>query len=437
MKIFKAILYLEDNPLKIKNFRLFIIGHFLSFTGSWIQNAAQIWLVYELTWSPLYLGIFSFFSSFPTIILTFISGVLIDLFDRRKMLSMIAFFSIFPPMILGVLTQFKFVTFWQVTFLAFLSGCLSALDTPLRQVFISEIVPMKFLTKAISFQSLSFNTARILGPFFAGLIISYGNLYQCFYINAISFIPFFIFLTFFIETQKQKEVKRVGREEIRGSYKEVYEFLKRDKKILNIIFSTANFTVFGASAMVLLPIIVHQIHGKGGKEFAFLSSILGLGAIFGASSVIFRKPIKNEIKHLFKFTIILSLGLLGLNLVKNWYATLFFCFLIGFSFTNFFPVANSYLQENTPDHLRGRIISLFTFSFLGMHPVGSFLAGFLANKISLFATLLLYTVFLFSLNTYLLVFKFKLSKTSNYKLFNFLLICSIDIYNVEVFILWK
>ena len=410
MKNLKLSLSLEDNPLKIKNFKFFIIGHFISFTGSWVQSTAQIWLVYELTWSALYLGIFNFLSSFPTIILTFISGVLTDLFDRRKMLSIIAFFSIFPPLILGILTQFKLITFWQVTFLAFLSGCFSAIDTPLRQVFISEIVPMRFLTKALSFQALSFHTARMLGPFFAGVIISYGTLYQCFYINALSFIPFFIFLTFFIKTQKQVEIKKIGREEIKRSYKEVYNFLKKEKKILNVIFSVANFTVFGAAVMILLPIIVHKIYGKGGKEFAFLSSVLGLGAIFGASSVIFRKPISDQIKHLFKTTIILSLGLLGLNLIKNWYFTLIFCFIIGFSFTNFFPVANSYLQENTPDHLRGRIISLFTLAFLGMHPVGSFIAGFLANKIGVHATLSLYITLLLFLNTFLLGFKFKPSK---------------------------
>jgi len=410
MKNLKLSLSLEDNPLKIKNFKFFIIGHFISFTGSWVQSTAQIWLVYELTWSALYLGIFNFLSSFPTIILTFISGVLTDLFDRRKMLSIIAFFSIFPPLMLGILTQFKLITFWQVTFLAFLSGCFSAIDTPLRQVFISEIVPMRFLTKALSFQALSFHTARMLGPFFAGVIISYGTLYQCFYINALSFIPFFIFLTFFIKTQKQVEIKKIGREEIKRSYKEVYNFLKKEKKILNVIFSVANFTVFGAAVMILLPIIVHKIYGKGGKEFAFLSSVLGLGAIFGASSVIFRKPISDQIKHLFKTTIILSLGLLGLNLIKNWYFTLIFCFIIGFSFTNFFPVANSYLQENTPDHLRGRIISLFTLAFLGMHPVGSFIAGFLANKIGVHATLSLYITLLLFLNAFLLGFKFKPSK---------------------------
>lgn len=406
MKNLKLNLYLEDNPLKIKNFRLFIIGHFLSFTGSWVQNIAQIWLVYELTWSSLYLGIFSFFSSFPTLFLTFIAGIFIDLFDRKKTLSIIAFLSIFPPLILGFLTQLKLVTFWHITFLAFLSGCLTALDTPLRQVFISEIVPIKFLTKAISFQSLSFNTARVLGPFLAGLIISYRNLYECFYLNALSFIPFLFFLTFFIKTQKQKKFRKIKKEEIRKSFKEIYKFLKKEKNILTIIFSVGIFTIFGPSVMILLPLIVHQLHGKGGKEFGFLFSTLGIGAIFGASSVIFRKPIEDKVKHLFKATLLFSVGLLGLNFIKNWYFTLIFCFLIGFSFTNFFPVANSYLQENTPDYLRGRIISLFIVSFLGMYPIGSFVAGFLADKINLHIVLLIYVIFLASINTYLLIFKF-------------------------------
>ncbi len=420
MKKFKPNLYLEDNPLKFRNFKFFIIGHFLSFTGFWIQNTAQIWLVYELTMSSLYLGIFTFLSSFPTIILTFIAGILTDIFDRKKLLSLVVFFSIFPPLILGILTQLKVITFWQITFLAFLSGCLSALNTPLRQVFISEIVPIRFLTKAISFQSLSFNTARVVGPFLAGLIISYGKLYQCFYVNALSFIPFFIFLTFFIKVQEKRKIKEIETYKFKESFKEILKFLNKRKNISTVILSVAVFTIFGASTMVLLPIIVHKFHGGGGREFAFLSSSIGLGAIFGASSVIFRRPIEDKIKHLFKATLILGAGLMGLNLIKNWYLTLIFCFLMGFSFTNFFPVANSYLQENTPDHLRGRIISLFILSFLGTHPIGSFLAGFLANRINLHIILFFYVIILILINSYLLFLKFKNLKKLKVENFKFL-----------------
>ncbi len=403
----RSIFYLEDNPLKIKNFLFFLIGHFISFTGSWTQSTAQTWLVYQLTWSGFYLGIFSFLSSFPVIFITILAGIIIDLFDRKKLLSLTLFFSIFPPLVLGLLTQFKIITFWYITFLALLSSCLTAIDTPLRQVFISEIVPLPFLTKAISFQALSFNTARILGPFLAGLIISYGNIYQCFYLNALSFIPFLIFVLFFIKPQLSEKKDLKEKVEIRHTFKEVYSFLKKEKKIVIVIFSVIIFTLFGASVIVLLPLIVHKIHMGGAKEFAFLSSLLGAGAILGAFSVIFGKPIQNKTFHLFKATLFLSISLIGLNTIKNWYFTLFFCSLIGFSFTNFFPVANSYLQENTPESLRGRVISLFTLSFLGIHSVGSFLAGFLADKISLNMVIFFYIILLFSINTYLLLFKIK------------------------------
>lgn len=406
----RPILYLEDNPLKIKNFLFFLIGHFISFTGSWTQSTAQIWLVYQLTWSGLYLGIFSFISSFPVVAMTFLAGILIDLFDRKKLLSLTLLFSIFPPLVLGLLTQFKIITFWYITFLALLSSCLTAIDTPLRQVFISEIVPLPFLTKAISFQALSFNTARILGPFLAGLIISYGSIYQCFYLNALSFIPFLIFLVFFIKPQKLDKKNSKKKIEIRHTFKEVYSFLKEEKKIIAVILSVITFTLFGASVMILLPLIVHKIHGGGAKEFAFLSSLLGGGAILGAFSVILGKPIQNKTLHLFKATLLLCMGLVGLNIIKNWYFTLFFCGLIGFSFSNFFPVANSYLQENTPEGLRGRVISLFTLSFLGIHPIGSFLAGFLVDKISLHIVIFFYVILLFFINIYLLVFKLKNSK---------------------------
>lgn len=409
MKRFKLNLHFEENPLKIKNFRFFIVGHFISFTGTWMQNTAQIWLVYEMTLSAFYLGIFNFLNSFPTFILTLISGILTDLLNRKKMLSIITFLSIIPPLILGFLTQFNLINFWYVTFLAGLSNCLSALDVPLRNVFISEIVPIKFLTQAISFQSISFHTARLLGPFLTGLIVSYRNLYECFYLNALSFIFFFIFLVFFIKEETPKKTLRDKGKSIKESIKEVYEFIKKekDKSIMTVILSSASFTLFGASVTVALPVIVHKFYGGESKEYAFLSSILGLGAVFGAFTVIFRKIVEDKIKHLFKASLALALGLLGLSFIKNWYFTLICCFGIGFSFTNFFPIANSYLQENTPDYLRGRIISLFILVFSGINPLGNLIAGFLTDKISLQLVLLFYSIILASVNSYLLVFKFK------------------------------
>jgi len=397
------ILNIKDNPLKFKNFRLFLWGHFISFTGTWIQNTAQIWLVYELTKSSFYLGIFSFFNSFPMMIFSLLGGLIIDAFNRKKLLATVVFLGMFPPLILGFLTQIGKINFWYITFLAFLSGCLAALDTPLRQVFISEIVPVDYLIKAISFQSLSFNTARMVGPFLAGLIISYRHLYECFYLNAISFLPLLICLLFFIKPEKSLETPQVKRKRgLRRSFEESFSYLRSKRNLFMLLFSVATFTFFGPSLIVLLPIIVNKFYGGGGKEFGFVSSTIGIGAILGAISVIFRKSIKDKLQNLFRAIILFCIGLTGINWSPCWTITLLSFVLIGFSFTNFFPVANSYVQENTPPELRGRIVSLFVFAFLGIYPVGNFFAGFLAERINLHLILTIYPILLLILNTYLI-----------------------------------
>ncbi len=403
MKI-KEYISFRDNPLKIRSFRFFILGHFISFTGTWIQNTAQTWLVYELTKSSYYLGLFNLISSSPIIFFSFLSGLIIDFFDRKKLLITILLLAIFPSLILGILTQTGKITFWIITFLSLFSTCLSGIDVPLRQVFISEIVPTEYIVKAISFQSLSFNTARMIGPFIAGLIISYMNLYECFYINALSFVPFLIFLIFWIRPLSNSSSISKKKMEIKRSYKELFHFLKKKKNILSVILTVCIFTFFGASVLVILPVIVYKFYGGGGKEFGFLSSMIGMGAILGATSVIFRKAVEDKLFNILLATILLSISILGLGWITKWIFTTIFCIFIGFSFTNFFPVANGYIQENTPSELRGRVMSLFTLSFLGVYPIGNFFIGLLAEKFNLRLLLTIYTILLISLNFSLIKF---------------------------------
>ena len=228
---------LENTPLKNKNFLLFLLGHFLSFTGTWIQNVAQNWLVYKLTGSSFYLGLFTFLSSSPIIFLGFVSGYFIDRFNRQKLLAFIVLSAALPPLIMGALTQKGIITFWEIAVLAFIMGTFSAVDIPLRQVFISEIVEMRQLTKGISFQSMSFNFARMAGPAIAGLVITNIGLYMCFYINSLSFLPFFVILMWFIKPSKKSLTIKTEKVKFKESLKESYHFLKKHKKILFILLS--------------------------------------------------------------------------------------------------------------------------------------------------------------------------------------------------------
>lgn len=402
---------LSKTPLSLRPFQFFIIGHFLSFTGSWMHTTAQNWLVYELTGSSFYLGLLSFFSSSPIVLFGLIAGFLIDKFNRKKFLILITFLSIFPPLILGFLVQKAWVSFWQIAFLAFLLNSFSSIDMPLRQVFISEIVPLKLLTQALSVQAFSFNLARMLGPALAGFIISYYSLYVCFYLNALSFLPFLLFLIFFIQPQTS-EVKELSSQtlNLKKEVKEIILFLKNNLTLLAVLLSVSNFTFFGISTLILLPVIVHQLYGGEAKEFGILSSFIGLGAILGSLYVFIKKEISQKLEHLFKALLLMGFSMVGLVFCPFWSLTLFLSLLIGFSFTNFFPIANSYLQENTPSQLRGRIMSLFTISFMGVTPLGNFLIGFLAEYLSLKTLLLFYFVLLLSFQ--LLIFK-TLTKNPN------------------------
>lgn len=406
----REIFSFEDNPLKFINFRFFIIGHFLSFTGSWIYNTAVVWLVYELTKSSFYLGIFSLVNSIPAILITLLSGPLIDRFDRKNLMSFLLFLSVFPSLFLGVLTQLKMVTFFHVLILSTIASSLSAIDAPLRQVFISEIVPSNYLTKALSFQALSFNLARMLGPFVAGVILSKDGIFTCFYLNALSYIPFFFFVKFFIKPEGvRKSPSLEKRKTFIKSLIELFGFLKDNKNVLMVILATSNFTLFGTSLMILFPLIVDKVYQGGGKEYGFLSSVIGMGAILGASYIIFRKETQDKLFTLLLATSIFCFGVLGINLFQNWTLTLIFCFLIGFSFTNFYPVANSYIQEHTPQEIRGRVISFFTLSFIGVHPLGGFLVGFLAEYVNFTFIFMFYSIFLFLGNLYFI----RLAKIKN------------------------
>lgn len=372
---------LKDTPLISKNFKFFIFGYSLSVTGSWIQNAGQMWLVYKLTNSAFYLGLFSFLTSFLTLFFVLLGGFLIDIIDRKLLMILINSFSVFPSLILGILIHTDNINFLYLTLFVFLYNSISTLEIPLRQVFVSEIVPLHLITKGIAFQSLAYNFARLVGPFLSSLILTYGNIFHCFYLNALSSIIFVIFLNFV--TPKFKKEKETSSLKFLESAKITLSFLKR-KEINRILLSVVNYTFFGNSIIILFPYITNKIYERDPKDFTYLLTAVGLGAILGAFQVILKRKIKDEISHLWKATIILVLGILGLSFSKIWILALFFSFLIGFSFSNFFPVANGFLQKSTPDYLRGKIIGLFTLAYLGTFPLGDLTIGFLIETAGLY-----------------------------------------------------
>ncbi len=387
-------------PLTFRNFQLFIFGHFISFTGSWMQTTTLHWLIYNQRHSTLDLGYFSFLTTFPAIFLTFLSGFLTDRFERKRFLQILLFLALFPPSFMGILLYFNYFNLWVFIFLAFLGSALSSIDMPLRQVFISEIVPTCHLTKALSMQALSFNLARILGPVIAGYLIVNFPIILCFFFNALSFLPLLIALKF-IKPLPKKEHK-LEKITLSSEIKDFLVFFKENKEILYIVLILANFTFFATSIIILLPMFVVKVLHSSAKDFAYLSSGVGIGAIAGALSVFLQREAKKELYYLIRAHLLWSLGVVCFIFGKTFMIYLIGSILIGFSFTNFFPIVNAYLQKRTPLRMRGKMMSLFSIAFLGAAPLGQSLLGFLADFMP-YQSLLSFMLFiLITINLYFL-----------------------------------
>jgi len=375
-------------PLKIKEFKAYWIGQVVSLTGTWMQQIAQNWLVYVLTKSAFYLGLISFLASSPMLIFSLFGGVIADRYSKRNILIVIQIFLILPAVCLGVLIHLNLVTVWHVASASLIVGIASAFDVPARQVFITEIVSEEMITSAIAMQSMSFNIARVIGPFLAGIIVTHLNFHTCFYLNALSFLPLIIIL---FNIKPVYHSANHHNSSMKYFFKEGFRFLIGNKLIFYTICSVGIFTMFGISFMTILPLIAGEILKTGANGFGMIVSSVGAGSLTGAVIIVLKKDIKEKFRHIFRASLLFPVGLSGIAFSKNFYLTSAFAFLLGFAFVNFFAVSNSFIQYQTEQRLRGRIMSFFAFVFLGFTPIGNLLTGVLAEKYGISIILQIYS----------------------------------------------
>jgi MFS family permease len=345
--------------------------------GSWVQNTAVHWLVYINTGSSAKLGLFSLLTTMPGVVFTLFAGSIIDRLDRWRLFHVILLLSILPPLFLGIFFSLFGFNLYIVALLTLIGQILSAVDMPLRQVCISNIVPPGYLTQALSFQALSFHSSRILGSSLGGYLMSLFSPAVNFWLNALSYLPFIIFLRRI--KPENTEVYNLEKS-LKKDFSELYKFLRQVKLTYFLILQVAVFSFLGVSFPIVLPRLAVEAFSGKAFEYGLLSSILGFGAMFGALSLGLRaSESQNVCKRVWLTQLLFSLSLLLIALSQHKVFTLLGIFLMGFSFTNFFPIINSSLQRTTPEGLRGRVMSLFTFAFTGTVPIGQLFLGFLVD----------------------------------------------------------
>ena len=373
--------------LKHRNFRLFWSGQLISLIGTWMQSTGQAWLVLQLTKSAWALGIVGALQFLPVMLFSLFGGVLADRFPKRTVVIFTQSFALLQAAVLWLLVATGTVQLWHIFVLATLLGITNSIDMPTRQSFVVEMVGHEDLPNAVALNSSVFNMARIIGPGLGGLIIAWLGMAPLFLLNALSFIPVIIGLVMIDVKQlhavirpavQQATVAKVG---TFRSIREGLAYIRQKPSVFLIIVVVGIISLFGINFNVILPLFATAVLNAGPAGFGFISSAFGAGSLLSALWLAWTNK-KPDISFLLIASIVFCV-LEMLFAISHWYQlSLVLIASVGFSQIAFTAIANTTLQTVTPDHLRGRIMSVYMLVFNGSIPIGNL---FISGLVSLFS----------------------------------------------------
>jgi MFS family permease len=345
--------------------------------GTWMQSTAQGYLIYQLTGSPAYLGLVGFIGGMPALLFTLFGGVIADRISRRKMMVITQASMLILAFILAVLAFRGVVQPWHILVLAFLLGVANAFDAPARNAFVTELVSREDMTNAIALNSTMFNLATVVGPSVAGLTYAAFGPAWCFTINGISFIAIIVALLFM---RIKPIIQPDYRPSIMADLKEGLRYVFSHRLILSLIGSIGLVSFFGIGMLTLLPAWATDILHGDVTTNGLLVSARGLGSMVGALMLAYfgNRIFRGKLWTVGAF--IMPVMLFIFAWIRWLPLSLVALVGIGWSFMMISNNSNAILQSKVPDHLRGRLMSVFTLVFFGSMPLGSLFAGVFAQK---------------------------------------------------------
>lgn len=365
--------------LTSRNYRLFFIGQGVSLIGTWMQRIALSWLVYRLTGSEMILGAVSFLSLFPVFIFAPLAGVLSDRFNRLRLLILTQILAMLQAGVLAYLVISDAITTAWIMILAAVLGLVNAFDTPIRQAFTVEMIEDKtHLGNAIALNSAMFNSARLIGPTLAGLLISLLGEGPCFLINALSFLA--VITALLLMNLTDARPVRPSQNLIQG-LREGFGYAFRFPPIRNILLLLVVVSLGGMSYVVLMPVFAKDIlHGQA-STMGYLMGSAGAGALVGAIYLAARQSVVGLEKVVPFMSGLFGLGLIGFTFSRGMWLSMGLMTLVGFGMMVQMASSNTILQTISDEDKRGRVMSFYVMCFMGMAPMGSLIAGFLAHHL--------------------------------------------------------
>ena len=370
-----------------RNYRLFFGGQGISLIGTWMQQLAMSWLVYRMTNSTFLLGLIGFSSQICSFFFAPFAGVLSDRWNRHHILVVTQSLAMIQASILATLTLTGTITVHHIFILALFLGFVNAFDMPNRQAFVVEMVQKREdLGNAIALNSFLFNGARLVGPSIAGILISILGEGICFLLNGVSFLAVIIALLAMKITSNKRETEK---SRVLQGLKEGFAYAFGFPPIRSIIFFLGWISLVGMAYTTLVPVFAKDILHGGSQTYGFLMAASGMGAVVGAVYLASRTSVVGLGRIIAIASGIFGIGLISFSLSHVLWLSLFLSLLTGFGMMVHMASSNTVLQTMVDDDKRGRVMSLYTMSFMGMAPFGSLLGGSLASKIGAPYTLII------------------------------------------------
>jgi MFS family permease len=362
--------------LRHRNFRLFYTGQILSLIGTWMQSTAQGWLVLELTDSEFLLGLTTAAGSMPILIFALYAGEVADRKDKRVIILAAQVAALVFALTLAIMTGTGVITIEWILVLVFMIGIASAFEVPTRQSFFVELVGKRDLTNAIALNSSAFNLTRVVGPAIAGVLIGTVGIAACFYINAVSYL-FVIAGLLAIRRPPFEPVPRTA--STIENLREGVTFIWRDPLARTLVGLVAASSILAMPYAMLLPVFARDILMVGAGGLGWMLSASGAGALAGGIALAAAAGRVRRGRVLLTTSIAFSVFVGAFSLSRSFPLSLVLLAAAGFCLIPFAATVNALLQTAVPDRLRGRVMGVYVFMFLGMTPVGSLQAGTLAR----------------------------------------------------------
>ena len=368
------------SALHYRDFRLLWFGAFTSTTGTWMQTVAQGWVVLHMTQSAFLLGVDGFLATGPMLIFSLFGGVVADRVDRRRIMLLSQYLQMSFAFILAALIWAGNVEVWHILLLSFLTGSAQSFSGPSYISLLPLLVKREDLPNAIAMNSMQFNLARVIGPTLAGLALAAWGAAVCFAVNGLSFLAVILALLLIRTPHVARTEERGGiMDEMRAGFR----FVKQRPKLMVLTFLAFAGTFLGMPIITLMPFYTTKIFGLAAGGYAWMMTTYGLGSVAGALLVAATAHRARKGKLALELQLAFACLLVAFAFARSLVLAHIVAFLAGACIVGVIALYSSLVQLTTSDEMRGRVMSIFMLAFRGGMPLGSLIAGYVAQRWSI------------------------------------------------------